>query len=337
MPQGVKLYMRQELFERILFAFIAFIFAILLAFRPIPSIDNANDTGRYVVELKNHCVDNAVSSGLLNQDISYGIFYAVTSPACWLDSDRIFLFLVACFVPLTFLLLAKWCRGTSVWACSLLFSVYGLELATNAMRQSFAMLLFFWALSLVFLGGRLKLGFLIGLLSAAAHTSTLVFLPLLFWVSEVKFPKSVKRVAIVFLVSLLCFAVIFKDAITVLSAAHDFYSDIYAEELNPSFILYMTLPLYFIYGLRRLFEKCSITMCENKALIYSTLLLLVVFIFYPTISYRYAIFAVSMQMFLVCISDRHSLRVGGGVLITMLLHLLIMVFLSKNYAVLIYG
>ena len=133
---------RARLLEWSAFALIAVAFCVLLSFRPIPSMDSANDTGRYVTNLHQFCT-GSFSSDIINKEISYKVFYAVTSPACLSGSDGVFLFEVAAFLPLIFLLFSPWRNGTFPWACSLLFSVFGLELMTNAMRQGLAMLLFF--------------------------------------------------------------------------------------------------------------------------------------------------------------------------------------------------
>ena len=89
---------RRQLFEWSAFALIAVAFCVLLSFRPIPSMDSANDTGRYVTDLHQFCT-GSFSSDIINKEISYKVFYAVTSPACLSGSDGVFLFEVAAFLP----------------------------------------------------------------------------------------------------------------------------------------------------------------------------------------------------------------------------------------------
>lgn len=331
---------RAQLFEWSSFALIAVLICLLLAFRPIPPADSANDTVRYVNDLHQYC-GKGLSLGMqLNKDISYKIFYSVTSLACLADSDGVFLFEVALFLPLMFLLFTPWKNGTFLWACSLLFSVYGLELMTNAMRQGLSMLLFFGGVTLVQKSPRKAS--MLAVLAVIAHTSTLAYIPFLLWMRGVRLSKKVWFIGGVFA---LCFIVIggivygstIAEYLAGVSELHDFYTTIYAEQLNTSFILFMVIPLYFVYGLRYLLEKHYISTAERKSVTYSTLLILVALIVFPAIAYRFAIFAIPLQIFLVTISDRHSYKVGGMVMIGMIVHLSIMLSISKNYLVLLNG
>lgn len=331
---------KPQLFEWSVFALAAVLFCFLLAFRPIPSSDNANDTVRYVSKLHQYCGKEISEDLATNQKISYDFFYAVTSPSCWTGSDGIFLFEVAAFLPLMFLLFSSWRNGTLLWACSLMFSVYGLELMTNAMRQGLAMLLFFGALALV--RKHLVRAILLGALAVAAHTSVLAFFPLLLWMSGVKLSRKFWIVSGV--LSLLIVAsggMIYRAEIaelfSIMGDSQSFYRTIYAEELNTSFVIFMAFPLYFVYGLRRVFERKFITADERKSVVYSTVLLLLSFIILPAISYRFAIFSVPMQLFLVSMSERHSFKVGGFALVGFVVHLSIMLAISKDYVVLING
>lgn len=331
---------RVQLFEWSCFALIGVLVCLLLAFRPIPKADSANDTVRYVSDLHQYC-GGGLSNGMqLNKEISYQFFYSVTSIACLADSDGVFLFEVALFLPLMFLLFASWKNGTLLWACGLLFSVYGLELMTNAMRQGLAMLLFFGGVALVHKHPRTS--FLLAMLAVVAHTSVLPFLPFLLWVSGVRLSRAGKIIGIIFSLFIIAIAWIFYGIAIAgflegISELHDFYTAIYVEQLKPSFILFMVLPLYFVYGLRYCYEKQSISPAEQKAVVYSTLLILTAFIAFPAISYRFAVFAIPLQIFTVSISEQHSTKVGGFAMIGMMVHLSIMIFMSNNYSVLIYG
>lgn len=335
---------RLQLLEWAVFALVAFAFCLLLALRPIPSEKSANDTVRYVSGLHQYCGNALSDSGLINKqinkEISYQIFYSTVSPACWADSDGIFLFEVAAFLPLMFLLFSPWRNGTVLWACSLMFSVYGLELMTNAMRQGLAMLLFFGALSLI--QKRPRWALLLGALAVAAHTSVLAFLPMLLWMARHRLSRKWQRIGIALMLFLtLIGGALYGGAIAKLLAGlselRDFYMAIYVEQLSFAFILFMTLPLFYVYSLRYLFERASMTSAERIAIVYSSMLVLVSLIIFPAISYRFAIFAVPLQIFLVSLSGRHSMKIGGFALIGMIIHMSIMLSISKNYAVLING
>jgi len=330
---------RLNLFEKSLFALVAILFCLLLSFRPIPDAASANDTVRYVADLHQYC-SGAIEKALVTKNISYNFFYMVTSPACWVDSDRLFLFEVAAFLPLMFLLFAKWRNGTFLWACTLLFSVYGLELMTNAMRQGFAMLLFFGSLAL--LHRHRAAAFLLSALAVAAHTSVLAFIPLLLWIEGSRVnKKTILMIGPVLLlaatITFLTFQTAIIDWFVLADELRTIYMLIYADELKASFLLFMVAPLYFIYGLRRVFEKENISSAESRGILYSTALLAVSFIFSPYITYRFAIFTVAMQIFLVTISERHNQKVGVFALIGLLAHLVVMLVISDHFMALFYG
>lgn len=330
---------RRQLFEWTLFALIALAFCLLLSLRPIPSAGSDNDTGRYVQGLHEYCA-GSVEEKLLNKKISSELFYAATSPACLVKSDGLFLFEVAAFLPLMLLLFAKWKNGTFLWASSLMFSVFGLELMTNAMRQGFAMLLFFGAIALLHRNRVAAL--LLGLIAVAAHTSVLAFFPFLLWISGVRLSKKMMLAGGAILLSLgifvlLAFYAHIIEFFQTLDALRTTYSLIYADELKTSFILFIVLPLYWIYGMRWLHEKENLSRDEKKAVIYSTLLLLASYFVFSYITYRFAIFAVALQIFLAARSERPGLAVGGYVFIGLLAHLFVMLTISNHFAVLIDG
>jgi len=329
----------RQLFEWSAFALTALLCCLLLALRPVPSVGNANDTGRYVQAAQQFCEGKSVDIAE-NKESSYTIFYVATYPACLAQSDGLFMFEVAAFVPLIFLLFTPWHRDTYLWACSLLFSVYGLELMTNAMRQSLATLLFFGGVAL--LQKHPRKASMLAVLAVVAHTSILAYVPFFLWVRGARLSRKGRFIGVFFA---LCFIVIggmvYGSAIAGflagLSELRDFYMTIYEEHLNTSFILFMVVPLYFVYGLRYLFEGQHISSAERKAVIYSTSLILVGLIVSPAIAYRFAILAIPLQIFLVTISERHSFKVGGMAMIGMMVHLAIMLSISKNYSVLLYG
>lgn len=331
---------RAYIFEWFSFALIATLVCLILAFRPIPNADSANDTVRYVNDFHEYCRGEFLKGELLNKEISYQFFYFVTSLACLTNSDFTFLFLVALFSPLMFILFSNWRNGTFIWACCLLFSLYGLELMTNAMRQGLAMLLFFGGIKLAHKNP--KKAYLAAALAVAAHTSSLAYIPFLWWINGAQLTKTRLTIGIA---SALFFSMIggiiysadIKEYINRTAELHDFYKTIYAEQSNISFIIFMTAPLYFIYGLRHFLEKQYTSSTERKALIYSTILIMVFFIAFPAIAYRFTIFAVPLQIFLITLSDRHSFKVGSIATIGMITHLSIMIFISNNYSVLIYG
>ena len=323
----------------ILFALTAAVWCLLLAFRPIPAVYAANDTGRYVQGVKDFCSSSG-SEDVEDKELSYNIFYSAVYPACWFDSNKLLLLEVAAFMPLTFLLFIKWQKGTLLWAYSLIFSMAGLELMTNAMRQGLSMFLFCGAIALA---KRHKFfSMILGAMSVMAHSSGLFYLPLLLWLMGVRIPRNMIKISVVSVFILLgLISVMFERQIIFFFQGSGgdfaFYSSIYADNLNVLFILYMTLPLFWLYGVRYLKNKKDIKIDEKMAFIYSTAILILCFFLFPAILYRFAMFAVVLQIFLVGNSEKPG-RVGGGYMLGgTLVHLLIMVLFSKYYTVLLNG
>lgn len=330
---------KEGLFERALFALVATFFCLTLSFRPIPHASSSNDTVRYVADLHRYCA-GYLSHEQLSKSISYQLFYAATSPACWIGSERFFLFEVAALLPLMFLFFSKWRNGSFLWASSLLFSVYGLELMTNAMRQGFAMFFLFGAVAL--LSRHLILSLSLGLLAVAAHTSALAFFPLLLWMSGVRLSKKMLLLGLaIMLLVLATVPLVFHSAVFEFFGRVDelrtIFSLIYAKELKASFLLFMLLPLYFVYGLRLLFERKYICGDERRGIVYSSLLLVMSYLIFPYITYRFAIFAVALQIFIVTMSERPGLKVGGFALFGLLLHFFVMMIITDHFDVLFYG
>lgn len=327
---------RRHRFEWLLFALTALIFCLLLSFRPVPNITNENDTGRYVQRLHESCRGYELDEDLHNKESSYWLFYAVTSPACLVKSDSLFLFEVAAFLPLMFILFAKWGDGTFLWACSLMFSVTGLELMTNAMRQNFAMLLFFGAI--VLLQRHRVMALLLGVVAVAAHDSVVFYGPLLLWLAGIRISKKMLRVGGV--VMLLMSLVFYSQLIELIQAADEVntvYRAIYVDESSTLFLLFMVFPLYWVYGLRYFYAKGNISGEERSCIVYSTAVMLICYFVFPAIMYRFAVFAVALQIFMVARSKTPSFVAGGYALTGSLVQLSVMLSISNHYKVLFYG
>lgn len=327
---------RHQFIEWLSFALTALIFCLLLSFRPVPSIASDNDTGRYVQRLHESCRGYELGEDIQNRGSSYWMFYAATSPACLVKSDSFFMFEVAAFLPLMFILFAKWGNGTFLWASSLLFSVTGLELMTNAMRQNFAMLLFFGAIAL--LQRHRAMALLLGVMAVVAHDSVVFYGPLLLWLAGVRISKRTLKVGGV--VMLFMSLVFYSQLIELIHAADEMntvYREIYVDESSTSFLLFMVLPLYWVYGLRYFQAKEYISGDERSCIVYSTGVMLIFYFAFPAIMYRTAIFAVALQIFLVTRSKTPSFVAGGYALTGSLVQLIVMLTVSNHYAVLIHG
>lgn len=336
---------KTHLFGWLLFTLTSVGFCALLSFRPIPGIDDVNDTGRYVEGFHEYCL-NSIASDLMNENISYRFFHLIVSPGCLTGGYSAFLFEVAFFLPFTFLIFASWKKGSSLWATTLLLSVFGLELMTNAMRQSLGMLLFFGALASL-QKHRVKALFM-GLFAVIAHASVFAFIPFLLWLVWTSWSRevwlrgySLLTVLIIGTVIVACSAVFYQfyffNFFQTSDDLFNIYGEKYSEQLNVSFVIFMILPLYFVYGIRWWFEKESVTDLETKGILYSSALLIFCYSFFPFITYRYAIFSVAMQIFLVSISGEHRRDVGLIALFGLTGHLTFMFMTSSNFDVLIRG
>lgn len=331
---------KSKLIEWSLFALMAFIFCFLLSLRPVPSIYHPSDTGRYVQSLHKYCANEA-DSRTEDKETSYAIFYAFTSPACLIESDNFFMFEAAFFFPLIFLLLVEWHRGTLIWASSLMFSMVGLEMMTNALRQSLATLFLFSAIALWHRHKYTAL--LLAVLAALAHNAIPFYLPLFVLMSWDRIPKKTRWLAIVIAATLLfpLALFIFSSPIQAFfdsaTETGNTYSEIFVDQLSTLFILYMTLPLYWVYGVRHFLAKDYISDEEKQAIIYSTIVLIVSYFLFPAILYRFALLSIMLQIFLAARSKNPSLTAGVYVFIGMLAHLVVMLIASNYYSVLIYG
>lgn len=330
---------RRQFLDQSVFALLALLFCLLLAFRPIPGVNSPNDTVRYVQEQHLYCSDIS-SVRAANKESSYGLFFLATSPACWIGSDGLFLFEVAIFTPLIFLLFSKWRTGTFIWACSLMFGVYGLELMTNALRQGFAMLIFLGAIAL--LERHRYWALLLCLVAVFAHSSVATYFPFFLWISGLRLSKKIQLIAggLLILCGMVVFIAFYGSLMGLIQLASELgekYTLIYADELKPSFILFMALPLYWIYGMRYFSEKSSVTIEEKKGVVYSTILLVVSYLVFPYITFRFAIFAVVMQIFLATRAERQGIKTAGYVYVGLMVHLLVMLVGSNHFMVLIYG
>lgn len=329
----------RALFDKLIFFSLAFSVCFLLSFRPIPSLTSTNDTGRYVEEFYSYC-SGAAGARASKNEISYSLFFLVTNPACLGMSEALFLFEVSIFVPLIFLLFSKWRIGTFFLACAGVISVFGLELMTNAMRQGFALLLFvgsvaalernkFWAV-------------ILALLAMASHTTTAVYFLYFLWVSGFHISKKICGV-FVFILSILLFFYFLIKGYSLPSLSADLfqialrYNEIYSIELNAFFIVFMVVPLFWVYFIRYLFSKHGVTSKEKKAIIFSSALLVVSYFLTPYVTFRFAITGIILQLFLATRSDVQKLGNSVLIFVGMFFHLLVMIVFSDQYSVLIHG
>lgn len=329
----------RQLFDQSLFALLALSLCVLLAFRPIPDTNSSNDTGRYIDEFHSYC-SGISGERAAKKETSYNLFFLITSPACLIESDGVFLFEVALFLPMVFLLFSKWRKGTFIFACSVMFGVYGLELMTNALRQGFATLLFFGAVAL--LERHRYWALLLCFVAILSHVSVAAYFPFFLWISGLQLTKKLRLIVggLLLLVGMVLFLVFYGPIMEYIQTVRELgerYSLIYSIELKPSFILFMLLPLYWVYGIRHFFEKSSVTNEECKAVVYSTMLFVVCYLLTPYVIFRFAIFAVVLQIFLATRAEHQGIKAANYIFVGLIVHFLVMLVGTDHFMVLLNG
>src|SRR5208282_529093 len=168
-----------------LFACLSFLLCAVFAFRPIPSVDDSNDTGRYVAEQEDACSSPVAGDDAGTQQWTFEV---LMRPTCWLGGQKVFLLVIGSALPMVFLAFGEWrAKGALILAAGLFLSVVGFELTTNALRQAVSLAFLLAAISLE---GKLA-RFLALCIAVLLHTSSWIFLPLVFLLRPTG-PKSIK-------------------------------------------------------------------------------------------------------------------------------------------------
>lgn len=329
-----KLLVSRVAFNRwITFAILAFAFVTLLTFRPIPSTDAPNDTGRYAAALHTYCEGQSEQAGQSIWLDGSSLMYTLTG-SCLFGSERVFLFLAALAIPAAYLSFANWNRGNFLIAAAAIFSVYGLELMTNALRNAIALFFFLGALRF----GRDRLLISAALFGAAGllHSSIFVFFPILYhvWLSSSN-RREMQLLSLAF-VSLIGLQAILNGSMWggLLSStvnSFDFYVTIYAINMNILFQLFMITPLYIIFFARFIFDGSGIAGLEIFSLLYSSVLIGICIVFFPYITYRFSISSIAMQLFVITLSGSQSVAASKVIFAALSIQLFAMLAISSNY------
>lgn len=322
---------KRQIIDIFVFAFITGTVCLLLAMRPIPSIFAPNDTGRYIIDFMAYCSIGIEEKPTVFQDISYNVYFMFLWPACWTGEGKIqfMLFAAAAALPISMLLFSNWRNGALIWAFSLFFSVYGLELMANALRQNFATL-FYFAAFVVAKKHRVH-GLLLGVSAVLVHTSAAAFFPMLLWISQSRMSKKM-WVFVIALSGLIAFSDIRQ-----LRDMGEFYTSIYSEGSSLLFDMYIIMPLYFFYFIRRVFDAQSLSVDERKCVRYSSVVLVVALMFFPAVAYRFALFAVPVQLFAASNAENRGSAARIYTLVLSLAHLATIFLVSDQYQATFYG
>lgn len=345
---------RKEFALRLVFAAAAILVVLLLSVRPIPSVTAGNDTGRYVGNQLQACAlpfsgtswvshDSSVvlSPSLITDpatSFSLRAFDWIMRPTCLGNEPRFFLFCAALPLPISFLLFADWKReGTLLVAGGMLVSTVGFEFMTNALRQGMG--LGFLLAGFAFKNRLLKIVAIA--IAMLLHNSNWFFAPLalLFaYRSGTLSTKNLLRWSIpVLILVVYLFTVSFFSTLDQLYGALGTYLEAYAEKPSLGFLIFMILPLFFIFLVRFLDRRAEPSKEEQTTFWYSTTLLILSVMFFPYITYRFAMEAIAIQAFMAAkasnLSVRSGVSIAGGLAATFMIYALF----SKSVLPLFYG
>jgi hypothetical protein len=333
--------------------------SIGLSLRSIPSLDDLNDTGRYVANQVQACslpflgsssvthdsslvlhahFDNLTAAGDPSLTLSARAWDWVNRPACLGGSPRVFLFYVAMAVPTALLLFANWDHeATLLLALGFLLSTVAFDFMSNALRQG---------VGLVFLMAgfyfKKRLPKFIAVAAAMIiHDSNWVFAPLVVLIAYSAGTITVKTVfrwAIPLLAAAgFLFSLTFLSKFGQLSRAFAAYVAEYADKPSIWFLLFMIFPLFFAFLIRFLDRRAPATREEHITFWYSTAILAVTIVIFPYITYRFAMTGIALQVFMASRSANISLRSATLICVGFVMHFMIYAAFSRNVIALFYG
>lgn len=319
--------MSRGIFLKSLFILIALASCLVITFRPIPSTFSGNDTGRYVENQRYACTVPPFSE---DASLPTQIYDLMARPACAIGSARLFLFLNSLCFPAAIVLFMEWdTEGALLLALGLLFSTISFELMTNALRQA-ASIMFLLA-ALRFDKRTIKILALIA--AMLIHDSSWVFAPLVFVASRdrVRFRWSYKTVAWLLPCAAAAgylFWVRFLSGFSGgIAALYQFYNMNYDQDPSVKFALFIVAPLFWLAFVRL---TDGMMPSEKLCLWYSTTVLLLCIVFFPYITYRFALTAVVLQVAMMVRAKNLSLRTSMYAVPGLILHLMAYAFIGKN-------
>jgi len=322
--------------ERILFLVVALTVAGLLALRPIPSILSPNDTGRYIAEFTWQCTRPIFDSSQKN--IGWATFTTLLRPVCWIGGSREFMFVTVLAVPLAFLFFGNWKRGGLIWSLAALFSMDGFEFATNALRQGMGLFFLIFAIKII-LDEKRYLGIAIGIFASLIHTSNIAYLPLLFWFAKLGYRKrkSASETALFVALPFIVVSGIAIGAAWTLSDSIDIYRLYYKDILSNAFILFVSLPILYVYAVRYRITSTSVSKDEIALAVYSSILIIVTLIYFPAIAYRFTFTSGILQIYMAMSANDSNVKQGIYVLVGIMVQLGVYVALANNPMKVLFG
>jgi hypothetical protein len=344
---------------RLVFASCAILVSIGMSFRHIPSLEDPNDTGRYVANQIQACELPFSGSSSLNHDsslvlhsayenltaagdrsltLSMRIWDWLMRPACWGGSPRFFLFYAAMAFPMALLLFANWeHESTLILAAGMLFSTVGFEFVNNVLRQGVGLA---FLLGGFYFEKRLP-KFLSLAIAVLVHDSNLIFAPLAILLAySTGGPK--KRKILVWAIPVLSIAgylislrllANYGDALKAINA----YTETYSEKPTIFFLLFMTCPMALVFLVRFLDGRSKPTSDEWIVFCYTSVILVLTIALFPYITYRFAMTGVVLQVFMAMRSPNLSVRSGTCIAGGLIAHFMVYALVSKSVLLLFYG
>ena len=320
--------------DKLFFIFIAVVISTLLSLRPIPTLIDSNDTGRYLYEFSRSCAESILSI----EKPTWITYFVLLRPLCEIGGKSFLLFVAALPLPISLLLLGRWKKSTLIWSLALLISVSGFELTTNALRQGGALLFLLWAIYLRH-SGNIVSPIILWLVSVSVHTSNILYGPLLYIYhkDDEKLPmlRGILNNSMVVLVLLGVVALLSNNYLTSyfeqLPSIYSTYRQYYEQEKSVSFILFMAGPAMMVYLVRVILDRRNVTDSETYTFFYSSIVILMTVVLFPAIAYRLTTTSYVIQGYIAMVGKSRSLLPGGVVAFLSITHLVVF-FLASNYA-----
>lgn len=322
------------------FLFVALLICVLIAFRPIPSLFADNDTGRYIDTF--HEVCNQPVSFDWHSRITWETFNLLSRPVCLVENDVIYMFLFALPVPLALLIFGTWSRRSLLIASAFCLSFTSFELMTNALRQSVSL---FFLLGAFALRGRSGLQFLFCLCAMLLHDSSVVFIPLLLAVNYLYGHSISFRSLFLYLVlSVVLISVAFYGLNIVylggsgaLIDLYKIFQGKYEDEQSIWFQIFVAMPAVWVFFMRWFFSKKDISLEEKLAITYAGVILTTTALFFSYITYRFAMTAVTIQIFMAMRNTKVKSRAPVWISSGLIVHMIIYAVFSRNVFKVLFG
>jgi hypothetical protein len=321
--------------RKVIFVAAAILYCAALSLRPIPKTTANNDTGRYIANQEDACRFAALADD--SEALPQRAFNFVVRPACLGEENRVFLFFVAMLLPISFLLFGQWDHDAAVFlVLGLLASAVNFELSTNALRQSVSLA---FLLASISLRGRVP-RFVALACALLLHDSSWIFIPCVLYVNrrspEMRKTKTRKLVIVLMLImaGIVGFYTLdqrFGGQIQEGSSPIDLFTARYGDEASFAFIAFMIMPICWIYAARKLGSTAGVSREEKMTFYYSLAILAVTAILFPAITYRFAMTAMVLQLFMAMRAAELSINSGLQIFAGLFFHFLIYAGVSPNF------